>query len=586
MGVLATEIVEFRADGLQELRQQVEEFHVAFAKQSAERDRLAKQVGQSVVRSFTSATQAMTRAASEAQYLDSSLREIGQSAGKLKELGKVKFGSQYSQEAERAAKLIDKATTAALKFERVNARIAKTGTAITVNTTATPTSGGTSGPVRQQPGPSLPMAKRITPDIYGMLPVDTFDARNTYSVHQAEGNRSSFGQIDTGKMERDYRRKRFLSGTDAISQIGQRGPNLLERAGNSLSRAAKELDGAGRTLRSAVGVAAGVTAGIATKGFQGTVEGERFGREFELLARELAGAFKPMLDFATRKVRDVRQFMEGLDKEGQNRIANLAVAGGVAAAGGMVARRMGIGGAVAGKAVLPVAMIAKLGEEALAVVEIARGNQRAKDAFKLGIVEDNDFDRLAKRPEMAKILEIKDPAERRKAAEKEANRVAKDVRDVKAQIDKEGFRGKLRAFGNEMDQFGPFRLGIFGDGGKAGREIGAAANENLLRMGFLRNILVAADKGELPKKIGDAAGANPNRNMVTLAQAGYVSAGSTYEDLQTELAKTDTGRLDPVVQELRLILLELQRQEAIRQQNVDRQQQLEKQIEFINKAEG
>ena len=125
---------------------------------------------------------------------------------------------------------------------------------------------------------------------------------------------------------------------------------------------------------SAVGRAAGGAAlayggfagSLAAKGFQGTVEQNRLDTEWTMLAREFAGAFKPVIEAMTQGVRYVRKFMQGLDGAGQNLVmvsgllagaygahraigfAGSVVGGLAGLAGGSVAGAAGGAGAIAG----------------------------------------------------------------------------------------------------------------------------------------------------------------------------------------------------------------------------------------------
>jgi len=78
----------------------------------------------------------------------------------------------------------------------------------------------------------------------------------------------------------------------------------------------------------------------------------------KMLAREMAGAFKPVMDLMTRGANSARRFMEGLDEAGQNLVMFAGLAGGamgiralgmrglgMLAGGGMVGGLMGGGGA-------------------------------------------------------------------------------------------------------------------------------------------------------------------------------------------------------------------------------------------------
>ena len=68
--------------------------------------------------------------------------------------------------------------------------------------------------------------------------------------------------------------------------------------------------------------------GMARSGFSGTVEQNAFDYEWKLLTREVAAAFKPVLELMTKGVSSVRRFMEGLDGSGQRMVMIAGLLGG------------------------------------------------------------------------------------------------------------------------------------------------------------------------------------------------------------------------------------------------------------------
>lgn len=94
--------------------------------------------------------------------------------------------------------------------------------------------------------------------------------------------------------------------------------NYGERLGGFLARGDKVFGAAGRLGGYAMTAAVATGGGLVRSGFSNTVESNRMGLETKMLGRELAGAFKPVIDVATRVTRSVRKFMEGLDSTGQN----------------------------------------------------------------------------------------------------------------------------------------------------------------------------------------------------------------------------------------------------------------------------
>lgn len=133
--------------------------------------------------------------------------------------------------------------------------------------------------------------------------------------------------------------------------------DLRERYGSVLGGAAGRIEQAGQSRfakvagagLAAFGAAAG---GMARSGFSGTVEQNAFDYEMKMLAREMAGAFKPVMDLMTRGANSVRRFMEGLDESGQNLVMFAGLAGGAMGIRAIGMRGLGAiaGGAMAGPA--------------------------------------------------------------------------------------------------------------------------------------------------------------------------------------------------------------------------------------------
>lgn len=72
----------------------------------------------------------------------------------------------------------------------------------------------------------------------------------------------------------------------------------------------------------------------------GTVEWNRLRLEIELISRELAGAFKPAVEYTTRALTQLRQGMEGMSKQQQN----LLLLGGLILGGSAIGlSRVGLG---------------------------------------------------------------------------------------------------------------------------------------------------------------------------------------------------------------------------------------------------
>lgn len=206
----------------------------------------------------------------------------------------------------------------------------------------------------------------------------------------------------------ELQEQRRLAYEQAAVQRQVREMDLRQRYGQ---RAGGFLAGAERLGQSRLGQAAmgGVTAfgafagNAARSGFQGTVEANRLAFEWQLLNREFASAFKPVIEWFTWGVSRVRRFMQGLDGTGQQfvRIAGLlagaygtirvartvggalGLAGGAGGLGGVGSALLGGGavaatGAATGAAGATTASTAAAPVAATATVAGAAGGLRAK----------------------------------------------------------------------------------------------------------------------------------------------------------------------------------------------------------------
>lgn len=602
MGVLATEVVEFRAAGLAELEARVDEFHRKFKQQADERAKLAERFtspGKFVTRDAVRTTADMATAATK---LANALKDVHSAAHwaekNLTKFGQVQFNKSFLDDARELAKATREAANAAADHAAVTGRRMPGGGGPRF------ASAGASG----MPADAVPRPER--PQAFPLVRVGAVTtngqtgvgAGGTGMIPYAASGRGRYAGDTRGTGPDVYDAEYTVSGGGGRPRVPQPGAKPLttwervaERFGRSVDASARltekgykgligaagQLEGAGKHLTRAGMIGAAAGGGLVARGFQGTVEGERFGREFDLLARELAGAFKPLLDGATRKVRDIRRIMERFDKDDQANVANKAVLAGGALAAGAAAKRFGVPlGRLPG-----LALLAKLGEQAAATVQIGQGQDAAEKAMR-GEFSPDDFERLKNDKNIARVMAIADPEERKRAATDEVGKINQTLRDTKAQIDKEGFRGKLRMVGNELDTMGPVRLGIFGDGGKNARESAAALQEEQKKAGFFKQIFKAADNGNnLPQAPG-VNGPNQNRDMVTLAQSGFNAVGGAYDAIQAELAKGGAAERDPVVEGLRMILLELQKQEAKRNNDEAAQRNIQAQIDLVNKGQA
>ena len=99
----------------------------------------------------------------------------------------------------------------------------------------------------------------------------------------------------------------------------------------------------GRLLGSFGGAALATGSGLATRGVAGTVEGSRISYEIELISRSLAGAFKPAIDEVIGGLTGFRKLLDGMSAGQQKWLMR----GGLLAAGGYAANRMGLLGPAA-----------------------------------------------------------------------------------------------------------------------------------------------------------------------------------------------------------------------------------------------
>jgi len=131
----------------------------------------------------------------------------------------------------------------------------------------------------------------------------------------------------------------------------RREAELIARYGRTFGGLAARY-GAGLRVAGGVATAAyGAGAAMVGRGFSGTVEMNRFLAEFKIASREMAGAFTPALNTATRMMRRFSDRLARMGPDQQDRLmyGGLAVGGGLAAHA--LLRRtagVGLGGAIAG----------------------------------------------------------------------------------------------------------------------------------------------------------------------------------------------------------------------------------------------
>ena len=114
------------------------------------------------------------------------------------------------------------------------------------------------------------------------------------------------------------------------------------RVGGFVARNEGTLGAANRAGNYAATATVATGASLVRQGFSGTVESNRLSAEWNMLAREMAGAFKPVIDVTTKAVRGLRQFMETLGPAGQN----VVMLGGLALSAGLALKAVTGGGLI------------------------------------------------------------------------------------------------------------------------------------------------------------------------------------------------------------------------------------------------
>lgn len=139
---------------------------------------------------------------------------------------------------------------------------------------------------------------------------------------------------------------------ESIAKYGERWGGVMHKYGATATRA-------GNIAAVGLGAASAAATGLARQGFQGTVEQAKLDQETKMIAREMAGIMKPVLELMTRAARVVRKYLEGLGEGGQNAVmAGTLGAGGLASAwalrsvvtGGIASRILGMGAGAGGAA--------------------------------------------------------------------------------------------------------------------------------------------------------------------------------------------------------------------------------------------
>lgn len=271
-----------------------------------------------------------------------------------------------------------------------------------------------------------------------------------------------------------------------------------ERAGDVVARFADRLSkipALARGAAASVGVNVPSLPGLLNKGFSGTVQGNLFDRELTLLSRELAGAFRPVIDTATKLARSLRQLLESAGPQVQNIIRGTALAGaGYGLYRGASALFRDPAAAAAAKAA------AAPGGSAAATAAGAAGGAAKKGS------------RLAAAAKVGGILAV-------------GGALATEA------MDSDGYYEMLlRRRGVTKDKAG------FGDKVLAG--IGAAGGATL-------DVLTLGAFGRRMREKGELGGGSMAKTGVTLEGGGFEEVGSAYDRLQMSLGQVDTGGSGP-----------------------------------------
>lgn len=347
----------------------------------------------------------------------------------------------------------------------------------------------------------------------------------------------------------------------------------LGRIGDGLSKFYDPLkkDTALMAKRAIVGGTAAVTA-MAYKGFQGTVQGERFANESAALSREIAAIFAPVLGFATGFTRVIRQSLEGMDGSQQKKM----MVGGLGVAGGLMAAKTGVGGALLSAA--PEMIGGGMG----AISGIARGGLAlGRGALQIGggilgtgigaasagaavlgagfynmgeqaqgRIERNDQANQGKLAEMGltgdeygykeRFGKIANIDERNKAIREEQTNV---VRGQNKDPYQSGFHRNVVDALNDMTTIGGENiLSHIGIDTFNGRNARRQEGEN--RSAILQNLANNPDAFKAPEQGPLDQTGQPVKTKLMLAQAGFAGAGSSFEDLQSEVLKKTGGGME------------------------------------------
>lgn len=278
----------------------------------------------------------------------------------------------------------------------------------------------------------------------------------------------------------------------------------------------------GRALHGAAStVGMGIT-GMAMAGFSGTVEGNRLAVELRLVSMELAGAFKPAIEMVTKALGVFRKFLEKLGPQEQSLLmlgglafggAKLASWGGGLVGGAASAMGMGAGARMAGAG-----MLGWMGAGAIAQ-QTGYGSQLGYLGGAFSYLRGGGIGGIARG--------IGGPLA---------------LGSIAAEAGTGGYYSELRARGV----------------GRTGAAVGAAGGAFMDFLSAPLKWVGIIDKTygeEFRKRSGSGqgvfstpeqmarfmkgTGADPNRRMVQIADAGFDTPGSAFERLTNALAKID-----------------------------------------------
>lgn len=323
--------------------------------------------------------------------------------------------------------------------------------------------------------------------------------------------------VASGQYARELSQRRELAReTEKVMRLEERAryQSQYGRFGGAIAYGAARLAG-NPLLRAAAGatVAGGAAVtGLASRGFSGTVEGNRLATEFQMISRELAGAFRPAVQWATRALQTFRKFLERFSEREQNMLmlGGLVVGGlGAVGVGRMALGGLGLAG-VAGRFGMG-SMVAGVGGGALGIGHEVMGAAGAYGGL-----------RAAFAPKVAGLTRL--------------GSVVKGIGSKMLPV-----AGALTAY-DALD--GGYYSTARSRGSSRFTAGATAAGLSLLNtatFGYGADWFGYSKEDRARAMAERARGADPTRRMVTIADAGFEAPGSAYERLTTALAMRDAG---------------------------------------------